>query len=137
MRFYSEKSPILSLILWGTATAALITGIIDINEEGLGPIVIGVLLALFIGWLWLTTYYEITDNILLVSAGPIRKRIDIYTIRSLNKTRNPVSSPALSFDRIEIVFNMYDSVIISPKDKEAFAAELKKINPDIKVNLKN
>ncbi|PLS14681.1 hypothetical protein CVD28_26900 [Bacillus sp. M6-12] len=135
MRFYSKKGIILSIILWGTAAAILITGIMDIHDEGLGPIVTAVLLALFIGWMWLTTYYEIIGNILLVSAGPIRKRIDIYTIRSISKTRNPVSSPALSLDRIEVVFNMYDAVIISPKDQEAFAAELKKINPDIRVNL--
>jgi hypothetical protein len=42
-----------------------------------------------------------------------------------------MSSPALSLDRIEIFYNKFDSVIISPKNKADFVAELKSINPAI------
>jgi hypothetical protein len=62
-------------------------------------------------------------------------KIDINAIRKINKTRNPISSPALSLDRIEIIYNKFDSILISPKDKQAFVEELLKINPNIVVNI--
>ena len=58
-------------------------------------------------------------------------KVEIQSIKRIYKTRNPLSSPALSLDRIAIVYNKYDEVLISPKDKKEFIEELLKINPDI------
>lgn len=60
-------------------------------------------------------------------------KIDIHSIKKIYHTHNPLSSPALSLDRIAIVYNKYDEVLISPKNKSAFIAELLKINPNIVV----
>lgn len=62
-------------------------------------------------------------------------KIDIKTIRKVYSTNNPLSSPALSLDRIAVVYNKYDEVLISPKEREAFIQELLKINPNIEVKL--
>ncbi|TBX70529.1 hypothetical protein EZL74_02315 [Flavobacterium silvisoli] len=59
--------------------------------------------------------------------------IDIKTIRKVYATRNPLSSPALSLDRLAIVYNKYDEVLVSPKNREDFIQELLKVNPDIEV----
>lgn len=59
------------------------------------------------------------------------------SIKNISETRNPISSPALSLDRLEIVYNRFDSVLISPADKIDFIAELLHRKPDIEVGLKN
>ena len=62
-------------------------------------------------------------------------KIDIHSIKKVYRTNNPLSSPALSLDRIAIVYNKYDEILISPKDRSAFIAELLSINPNIEVVL--
>jgi hypothetical protein len=62
--------------------------------------------------------------------------MNIQTIKEIKETRNPLSSPAASIDRLLIIYNRADKVMISPKDKEAFINHLKSINPNIKVTLR-
>lgn len=62
-------------------------------------------------------------------------KIDIKSIKKIYSTNNPLSSPALSLDRIAVVYNTYDEILISPKEREAFVQELLKINPKIEVKL--
>jgi len=52
-------------------------------------------------------------------------------IRKIEETNNPLSAPALSIDRLEIHFNKFDSLLISPKNKKDFIADLQQINPEI------
>ncbi|MCT4544481.1 MAG: PH domain-containing protein [Vallitalea sp.] len=52
----------------------------------------------------------------------------------MNKTRNVISSPACSLDRIELKADN-KSLIISPKDKTYFVEVLQEKNPSIKVNV--
>ncbi|CAH0347422.1 PH domain-containing protein [Bacillus sp. CECT 9360] len=139
MRYYSKKGPFISvvlwgLILWGTGTA-IYHFLKGTGEGNLADVIIPVLAAALVAWLWFTTYYEIKGETLYVSSGPIKKMIHIKTIHSIRRTYNPISSPALSLDRIEIKYNMDDTVIISPKDKEQFTSALKEINHDITIEL--
>lgn len=62
-------------------------------------------------------------------------KIDINTIKKIYATKNPLSSPALSIDRIAIVYNKYDEVLISPKNRAEFIEELLKVNPNIEVEV--
>jgi|SRR3569833_391764 len=97
-----------------------------------GVMVIGVV-ALFILHLFATTYYTISGDTLRVKSGfIINTIIDIGSISKIKATRNMLSSPALSLDRLEIFYNKYDSIMVSPDDKDEFIAELKAINPHIK-----
>jgi len=41
----------------------------------------------------------------------------------------------LSLDRIAIVYNTYDEVLISPQNKKEFIEELLRINPYIQVEV--
>lgn len=93
---------------------------------------------IFIVYLFSTTYYIInqTTQLLLIKSGfLVHLTIDIHQIKEIKTSKNWISSPALSLDRIEILFNTYDSILISPKEKKQFIKELKQINPEIKVNL--
>jgi hypothetical protein len=84
--------------------------------------------------IFFNTYYAIANSngILKVKSGLIiNTSIEIETIKKIKKTRTLMSSPALSLDRIEIFYNKFDSVIVSPENKAEFVAELKSINPAI------
>ena len=54
----------------------------------------------------------------------------------LTETNNLLSSPATSIDRIEILYNKFDIILVSPKDKSEFIKNLTAINSNIEVKLK-
>ena len=96
----------------------------------------GVLLltTLFTLYIFLNTKYIIVGDILKIRTGFIYKKdIDIKRIKSISGTKSLISSPAASFDRIELKYDTYGSIIVSPKEKKSFAKELKNINPNIQI----
>jgi hypothetical protein len=92
----------------------------------------------FISYLITSTYYQVSATILFIRCGFFfKRRIEIDSIRQIRETRNPISSPALSLDRLEIAYKKYDTVLISPREKEKFIAHLTRINPGIEVIAKD
>ena len=78
------------------------------------------------------TIYTIEEETLYIKSGFFRyPSIAIKDIKRIEKTNNLIASPAASFDRIEIYYGKFDSIVLSPKDKQKFAAALTKINSDI------
>ena len=75
-------------------------------------------------WLALSTHYTLTDQALVVRSGPARWCIPLAEIKSIRPTRDPVSSPALSIDRLEIQYGAYKSLMISPREQAEFLREL-------------
>lgn len=91
-----------------------------------------VVLAVVLPMLLNTRYTIGNDGSLKVRCGFfVNLRIDINTIRKIEATKSMLSSPALSLDRLEVFYNKFDSVIISPQNKEDFIAALQNINPAI------
>lgn len=90
----------------------------------------------FILHLFTSTYYQIEADQLRIKSGFIyNKIIPISTIKCIVKSKNILSSPALSFDRIEIRYGKGDYVLISPKERATFIADLQKINPQISISV--
>lgn len=77
-------------------------------------------------WLVLKTRYVVSDNFLKVYCGPFNWEIIISSISKVTATRNPLSSPALSLDRLEIHYNNGKAIMISPKNKKDFLAAIRK-----------
>lgn len=77
-------------------------------------------------WLMKSTNYTLSDKTLLVRCGPFKWRVPMNEIKSVTPTSNPLSSPALSLDRLQINYGRWGSIMISPKDKEAFIQDLEK-----------
>lgn len=75
-------------------------------------------------WLVLTTHYTLQAGQLLVSSGPFKWRIPVADIARITPTSNPLSSPALSLDRLRIEYGRDKVLMISPRDKEQFLQEL-------------
>ncbi|MGH7887696.1 MAG: PH domain-containing protein [Candidatus Binatia bacterium] len=93
--------------------------------ELLALVIVVAVLGIF-AWLYFSTRYTITGDFLLVKAGPFSWVIPIEDIVSVEPTRNPSSSPALSLDRLVIRYGRSAALMISPKDKDGFMKELKK-----------
>jgi len=80
-------------------------------------------------WLLLGTHYTITDTELRVRSGPFGWRVPLAEIRSVTPTRNPLSSPALSLDRLRIDYGPGRALLVSPQDKGGFLACLEERRP--------
>lgn len=75
-------------------------------------------------WLLLATRYTLQGDALLVQSGPFRWRVPLAEIRSVTPTNNPLSSPALSLQRLRIDYGRGRWLMISPRDREQFLQAL-------------
>lgn len=92
---------------------------------------------LFVVHIFMTTYYVINGNNLIIKCGFFfNKTIDIRTIKKVSETNNLLSSPATSIDRIEITYGKFDAIIVSPKQKKEFINDITTLNPSIEVKYK-
>lgn len=92
---------------------------------------------LFVVHIFMNTNYTVDGNSLKIKCGFLfNKSIDIQQIKKISETNNPLGSPAVSLDRLEIVYGKFDNVIISPKHKNEFIETIVLLNPDIEVKLK-
>ena len=69
-------------------------------------------------------YYEMEEESLLIRFGCIRSRIPYSSIKKVVPTRDPISSPALSLDRLHIDTGDTLGTNISPADKSSFLKDL-------------
>lgn len=70
------------------------------------------------------TYYVVEHDVLRIVSGPFRWRIPLADITNVEATRNPLSSPALSMDRLKVSYGKRKFVLVSPEDKEGFIRAL-------------
>ncbi|WP_051220698.1 PH domain-containing protein [Flavobacterium filum] len=118
----------LILLILGIFGYPIVEGVLT-KQYGLSITMISILFFMF--WMFSKIKYIIEGTMLKVWWI----KIDIHSIKRIYKTNNPLSSPALSLDRIAIVYNTYDEVLISPKLKKEFVDDLLKINPTIQIDL--
>lgn len=123
-RFPSKKDTWLAAVL----LAALGLSCVSLTASFLAPepapglgVIVGILIAaaLFVAWTWVATDYTLTSDELLVRSGPFRWRVRLDEVQEIRPTRNPLSSPALSLDRLEVRYNR-GMLLISPADKDGF-----------------
>jgi hypothetical protein len=134
MKFKSKIGPELLIPIAIILTA---TGILLTYDKTWPGLIVILIVSAFIAHIILTTYYEVTDNILRVKCGVLMdKTIHIDTIKEIKETHDLIASPAVSLDRLRITYNKYQNIIISPKEKNKLIDQLKSINPGIKVTLR-
>ena len=134
MKVYTSK------VDWGLVALFVLVGVIALAAIFLRPpaesgdrvesILVLALAAGLLLWLFLTTRYIVTDTHLLVRAGPFRWRVLISEITAITPTTSPLSSPALSLDRLRVEYGTRKwigtpkSILISPKDRDGFMADI-------------
>lgn len=135
MKKYRSKIGI-GIVLFIAIVIGITSAILIINQAWPG-LLINMMVVAFIIYVFTSTYYIINGNDLIVKSGfLVHITVKIDRIRKIEETRNPISSPAASLDRIGIFYNKSDYVIISPEDKMDFIDQLKMINKEIEVILK-
>jgi hypothetical protein len=128
MRVKSAVDWWLGLILWLVIISLIGTSFIVPPAERLFVYLINIPVLLLTLWIYFGTYYELRED-LFCRSGPFFTRIPYETITSVRLSRNPLSSLALSLNRIEIAYTskgIFSAglVYISPPDREAFIKEL-------------
>ncbi|MBD3582517.1 PH domain-containing protein [Flavobacterium selenitireducens] len=133
MRFRS-KIGIELLVIVGVAVGATAYGFIE-DHTVIGLVLISVFAAYFL-YMAANTSYWIEGGLLHIRCGLWRRKIDVSRIHRIETSRNLVSSPAMSLDRLEIYYDKMNSVVISPKDKIGFVKALKNAQPNLEIRVK-
>ena len=133
VKFKSKSDLWIGLLVWIPIT--FFTGY-SFLKESLTIKIIMISTFIFLAWLWLGTDYYITGTMLRIKSGPFSEDIPIKDILSIRSTRNAISSPALSLDRLQIRYGYGKVVLISPTNKESFIEKIVEKNSDIAINIK-
>ncbi len=125
MVFPSKIDTWLLLVLLSSVAVALAACVYVlmtvVNTTSIITVLITGLLGIALpAWLLLSTYYTIADGELKIRSGPFHWTVPLNSIRAIEPTRNPLSSPALSLDRLAISYGNGKTIMVSPKDPGAF-----------------
>jgi len=128
------------LIIWGTIAMTIFAGVKAAQSAfasfaGLAfvlfcaAVVLGLLTILY------ATYYIIIGDRLVAHCGPFKQSVLLQDIEEVVPSHNPLSSPALSLDRLHVrcrgsVFGL----LISPRDKQGFLADLVARAPQLRID---
>jgi hypothetical protein len=130
-RWYSSKVDWWLVPLLCLPPAAAVGACIQAALAGsTADLLVGVAVAAFVAGLYLGAIfpmrYGLDHTQLIVRHGVFRKRIALADIGDVYPTRNPLSSPALSLDRLHVQFGQGFSkgVMISPADRDRFLDDL-------------
>ncbi|MFC0015339.1 MULTISPECIES: PH domain-containing protein [Allobacillus] len=144
MYFPSKKDLFFIIVFWGIIL--FLVGVYFVGGEPDGyqlitydsliGIIINVLLIGFLLWIWFGTGYLVEDGTIVIRSGPFKSTVPIDEIKKLRKTKSPFSAPALSIDRMEILYGHYKVALISPDHEEKFVAMLLEVNPRIELDEK-
>ena len=128
-RFSSKVDWWLLVILMASVLLVIVGLGVTINQApnathaAVAVSVVLLILAL-IGSVLFRTYYQVDGNNLRIVSGPFHWNVPIDQISSVERTRNPLSSPALSLDRLRIRYAGKKSIMISPADRQRFMKAL-------------
>jgi hypothetical protein len=110
----------------------------DSIEMVLAPIgILILLLSVLITVTFFTTYYEIQENLLVVSMFFYKTKIKISEIKTIKYSNSIIKTnfykPGFHHRGIEIVYHKYDDIFISPKNRDQFIEQLIEQNPTIEI----
>ncbi|MFK7829940.1 MAG: PH domain-containing protein [Congregibacter sp.] len=119
---------VIGLVLISAVLSVLAAGSMlrqSVNAPGLlAPLLTCVLGAGLPLWLLGSTRYIIDEECCFIRSGPFKWQFPLASVEAITSTRNPISSPALSLDRLEVRYGGGRTILVSPKDPGAFMAAL-------------
>lgn len=119
----------MSIIFGGCFVSTLSAGLLPAILS-VGPVV------LLIVAMMVSLRYIIDGDTLYVRTIPFTRgtAYDLTKLQSISATRTILSSPALSLKRIKLDFGVGMPLVISPAAQDLFIDEIRRINPNVKVN---
>lgn len=137
MIFKIKRNPILLLIVLFLIVLPFF--LLFSESESLASMIIPFLLSAFLAHAFLKSYFLIQDEKLIIVFGLIKKEIHIKDIKEIRYSNNPLSAPAWTLKRLEIVYakplgampgsSTRFALVSLPKDEDAFFRELVQRNP--------
>ena len=130
--FKSKRDAWIVVVIWAGALLSAAGGLAQLSSDAPLPLRLGLLLLLiaaaaFMLWTLYSTSYALADKQLLIRCGPFKFQVPLAEIDLVEPSRNPLSSPACSLDRLLIRWRgERKRVLISPSRKMDFLRELKK-----------
>lgn len=104
------------------------------NIHSTTELIIRAIFTLFIAlniYLMFSIRYILTPSELVVRFLFFSRTYPLDVFTHIEFTRNPLSAPAASLNRLELYYGKGNSILISPKEKNEFLAEIKRLNPNI------
>ena len=138
MIYYSKVSYTLLIVVFLVFFGPLVSLFYGNGFDGKTILIFLAMVVLYglILHLFFNTTYKIEKEKLHIKCGFFKyKPVTIKEMKKVSKSSNIISSPAASFDRVEIRYGKFNELIISPKHKTKFVEDLQKINPEIINNL--
>lgn len=134
MIFPSKRDRWMGIIIWGVIFlwCWILYEAIFVMFNIIAIILIPVLISLMIS-IWFYTRYTIKQETIQIAYGPMKWSIHIQDIHSIREVKNPFAAPALSMEKLEVHYGKYETIIISPKDKQEFINTLQINNPRIQM----
>jgi hypothetical protein len=132
-RFSSKIDGWIGLLLIALPLATIGGAAVSLQKgswQGLiGIAFVGLLYALLV----FPMFYELDGDALVIRFGVFKRRVPYASIRRVTPTRNPLSSPALSLDRLHIDAGNPLGPNISPRDREGFLRALAERAPHLEL----
>lgn len=127
------------LILFISGVLALISLLPDESAPALIYVIMGIVLTLLL-WMALGTHYVVTDRELLYRSGPFRGKIAISKIRKLEYDdrffKQSLLRLGMDTKGLTVHYDKFEDIYISPRHRDAFVAELCRLNPEIIVTVR-
>lgn len=128
-RFASKIDWWLIAIMMASVVIVVIGLAVSINQDpdpthAAVAVSLTLLFLALIGSVMFRTYYQVDGDNLRIVCGPFHWNVAIDQITSVERTRNPLSSPALSLDRLRIRYADKKSIMVSPADRRRFMKAL-------------
>lgn len=143
LRFKPKKGHTLTIVLSLSILVCLAPCFSPLWGEELEPwglafsLVTALLLLALMLDIHLRTYYLIRSNELFVRSSIFKFNIPLESIRKIERSRSGFAGYrlALSTRGVNVYYNKYDEVFISPEDLETFCEEIVKRNPKVDLKL--
>jgi len=135
--YVSKRDGWLVAVIWGATAvglAALLPALHAVRSEPFGGLgFLALCAALGFGpWVLHATGYTFEPTSLLIRSGPFRWRVAFVEISSVEPSRNPLSSPACSLDRLLIQYGKRQ-IMISPANRAGFLRGLAAVCPHLRL----
>jgi hypothetical protein len=144
MTHYSKKDAWLVAIVSISILGPLLIGLAFIaaggplQAAGITTLLVGALTGLTVLLLTYPLYYKIAGDELVIRCGLlVNQHIPLSAIVLVQPTRNPLSAPAWSLDRLRVAYLIKGRekfTLISPAERSAFLHDLKAAAPGLTWN---
>jgi len=117
----------------------IVLAVIFIDPKSIFAIIIGTLFMVLLLPALLNANYIFSSDLLSIKSGFLfSSKIKLSSIKRIKRSTQWINNgnirAALSPYCLEIVYNSYDSIFISPKNEKEFIPELLNTNPNIDTN---